>query len=90
MTGQEQAQLNVVAAIVSRIERKLDAVDGRVDTIEKAIARQEGEDEADARNTERRTSESRWRKSVTIGFVMSGLGIFASIVIGLANLVLAK
>jgi len=86
MTGPEQAQLNVVAAIVTRIETKLDGVDGRVDVIEKALAFQRGADGADARNAERRTSESRWRKGVAVSLILSGLGITVSIVLGILNL----
>ncbi len=90
MTGPERLQLQTVAEILRRVEAKVDSQGLRIHNIELSLATQEGGVLADSRNDERRTSESRWRKSVAIGFVFSGLGLALSIVLGLANLMLAK
>lgn len=88
VTGQERLELSAVAAIVLRIEAKVDGVETRVRAIEDKLARQEGGDLADARNAERRTSESRWRKGVAVSIALSLAGVAVSVVLGLANLML--
>lgn len=88
MTGAERAELTVVLNVVRAIDSKLDGVESRVRAIETALARQEGGDVADARNAERRTSESRWRKGVAVSIALALFGTLVSVTIGLANLML--
>lgn len=88
MTGAERAELTVVLNVVRAIDSKLDGVESRVRAIETALARQEGGDVADARNAERRTSESRWRKGVAVSIALALFGTLVSVTIGFVNLML--
>lgn len=88
MTGPERLQLATVAEILRRVEAKVDGQGLRIHNIEIALATQEGGDIADARNAERRTSESRWRKGVAVSIALSLAGVAVSVLLGLANLML--
>lgn len=88
MTGPERLQLATVAEILRRVEAKVDSQGLRIHNIEIALAHQEGGDIADARNAERRTSESRWRKGVAMSIALAIFGTLCSVALGLANLAL--
>lgn len=88
MTGAERLELQTVAEILRRVENKVDSQGLRIHNIEIALAHQEGGDIADARNAERRTSESRWRKGVAVSIALAIFGTLCSVALGLANLAL--
>jgi len=82
VTGPERSELHALREDIrdfrEEVNGKLDKIGGRVHSLELTRSREEGNADAEQRNTVRVTSERRWR----IGLIV---GVGASAALGLLN-----